>query len=151
MVVSIRKGETMTLTRRQILEALTEWNRAWEAHDLDGVMDLFHQDVIFENWTGGRAAGKVNLRRAWTPWFEKHGGFRFTEEETFVDEEAQKALFRWKLDWPSQEPGYEGIPERRCGVDVLHFRDGKIIRKLTYSKTVLEIGKDRIYLTAGNV
>lgn len=45
------------------------------------------------------------------------------------------------------EPGYEGIPEERRGVDILHFRNGKIIRKLTYSKTVAEIGKDRVFLT----
>ena len=28
---------------------------AWNAHDLDGVMDLFHEGVVFENWTGGTA------------------------------------------------------------------------------------------------
>jgi ketosteroid isomerase-like protein len=140
----------MRLTRRQILDALKEWNRAWEVHDLDGVMALFHDDVCFENWTGGRATGKENLRNAWNPWFENHGGFRFAEEETFVDEVAQKALYRWTLCWPSREPGCEGIPERRCGVDILHFRDGKIIRKQTYSKTVVEIGTERVFLTPDN-
>ena len=105
--------------------------------------------VIFDNWTGGQASGKENLRKAWASWFENHGGFRFTEEDTFIDEKEQKALYRWQLDWPSFEKGYEGKPETRRGVDVIHFKDGKIIRKLTYSKTTLGIDGKRVKLSAG--
>jgi ketosteroid isomerase-like protein len=138
----------MVLSRAEIKKALARWNRAWDKHDLNGVMELFDDEILFENWTGGRAKGKEALREAWTPWFENHGGFRFTEEETFIDEAGQKALYRWQLDWPSFEKGYEGRPERRRGVDVLHFRDGKIIQKLTYSKTTVEIDGERVRLSA---
>ena len=131
-------------------KALTQWNRAWDNHDLDGVMKLFHDDVLFDNWTGGQAKGKDNLRKAWASWFENHGGFRFTEEEIFIDEDEQKALYRWQLDWPSFEKGYEGRPERRRGVDVIHFRDGKIIQKLTYSKTTVEIDGHRVRVIMGS-
>ena len=129
----------MTLSRREIRNALKQWNLAWASHDLEGVMKLFHEEVLFENWTGGKAKGKEALWKAWVPWFANHGDFRFTEEETFIDEEEQKALYRWQLEWPSFEKGCEGKPEKRRGVDVLHFRDGKIIKKLTYSKTTIEI------------
>ncbi|NVL93006.1 MAG: nuclear transport factor 2 family protein [Desulfobacterales bacterium] len=138
----------MVLSRDEIREALNQWNHAWDKHDLNGVMELFDDEVLFENWTGGKVKGKESLRQAWAPWFENHGGFRFTEEETFIDEAEQKALFRWQLQWPSFEKGYEGRPERRRGVDVLHFRDGKIIQKLTYSKTALEIDGKRVQLCA---
>ena len=134
------------LKREEIKEALTQWNQAWDTHDLDGVMELFHDEILFENWTGGKAKGKESLRKVWTAWFENHGGFRFTEEETFIDEDAQKALYRWQLDWPSFEKGYEGKHETRRGIDVLHFRDGKIINKLTYSKTTIEIDNERVRL-----
>ena len=136
------------LSRPEIEQALRQWQRAWDEYDLDGVMELFHDDVLFENWTGGRARGKDTLRRAWTPWFAEHGGFRFTEEETFIDEAAQKVLYRWELEWPSLEKGYEGKLERRRGVDVIHFQDGKIICKLTYSKTSVEIDGERVRLSA---
>lgn len=136
------------LSRDEIREALNQWNHAWDKHDLNGVMELFDDEVLFENWTGGKVKGKESLRQAWAPWFENHGGFRFTEEETFIDEAEQKALFRWQLQWPSFEKGYEGRPERRRGVDVLHFRDGKIIQKLTYSKTAVEIDGKRVQLCA---
>jgi ketosteroid isomerase-like protein len=137
------------LSREDIKKALNRWNLAWDKHDLDGVMDLFHDDVLFDNWTGGQVKGKENLRKAWTPWFANHGGFRFSEEETFIDEDEQKVLYRWQLNWPSFERGYEGRSEMRRGVDVLHFRDGKIIQKLTYSKTTVEIDGERVRLTAG--
>ena len=90
----------MPLSRREIKELLIEWNRAWDRHDIDGVMQLFHEEVVFENWTGARIRGSVNLKKAWAPWFENHGGSRFTEEDTFIDEAEQKVLYRWQLDWP---------------------------------------------------
>ena len=139
----------MKLTKQQIKEVLEKWNTAWDEHDLNGVMALFHDDVMFENWTGGKAQGKSALQKAWTSWFENHGGFRFTPEDTFIDEAEQKVLYRWTLDWPSPEKGYEGKPEKRRGVDVIHFQGGKIIQKLTYSKTTIEIEGQRIRLYAG--
>ena len=134
----------MLLSRDDIRNALEKWNHAWDDHDLEGVMELFHDDVIFDNWTGGKAEGKDALRKAWAPWFANHGGFRFYEEELFIDEKEQKALYRWILEWPSTEKGYEGKKERRRGVDVIHFRDGKIINKITYSKTTIEIDGKRL-------
>ena len=134
------------LPRNEILRALAKWNQAWNQHDLDGVMALFHEDIIFDNWTGGRAQGKENLRKAWEPWFKDHGGFRFIEEDLFIDEAQQKVLFQWTLEWPSNEEGYQGRPEKRRGVDVLHFKDGKIASKSTYSKTTLEIAGKRVKL-----
>jgi len=136
------------LTKDQIRKALTQWNKAWDEHDLDGVMELFHEDILFENFTGGKVEGKQNLRKAWFSWFSNHGGFRFIEEETFIDEEEQKVLYRWILHWPSFERGCEGKPEIRRGVDVIHFKDGKIIKKLTYSKTTVEIDGVRMRLSA---
>ena len=109
----------MKLTRNEIETALNKWNHAWDNHDLDGVMELFHDGVKFENWTGGIVRGKEALRKAWKSWFEDHGDFRFTEEETFIDEKEQKVLYRWLLEWPSIEKGKEGRPEKRRGVDVI--------------------------------
>ncbi len=138
----------MKLTKKEILDALTLWNQAWDAHDLDGVMALFHDDILFDNWTGGKAKGLEALRKAWDPWFKNHGGFRFTPEDTFIDADEQKVLYRWTLDWPSFEKGFGGKPETRRGVDVIHFQDGKIIQKLTYSKTTVEIDGQRVSLSA---
>ena len=45
----------MDLTREEIEAVLHDWNLAWDGHDLDGVMALLHDQILFENWTGGRA------------------------------------------------------------------------------------------------
>jgi len=137
-----QKESVMTFSREEIQNSLKEWNLAWGRYDLEGVMALMHDEVLFENWTGGKAAGKEALRKAWQPWFAQ-GDFQFIEEELFVDEKEQKALFRWTLQWPCPEEGYEGKLESRKGVDVIHFKDGKIINKLTYSKTTIEIDGQR--------
>ncbi|RYY74316.1 MAG: nuclear transport factor 2 family protein [Gammaproteobacteria bacterium] len=136
----------MNLSSPEIVANIKTWLQAWDAHDLDGVMELMHEDVVFENWTGQIIRGKSALRRAWTPWFLKHGNFRFIAEDIFVDDQAQKALFRWLLEWPSLESSYKGELETRRGVDVLHFQEGKIREKLTYSKTSLLIGDQSIQL-----
>ncbi len=136
----------MPLSREEIEIILRRWNSTWDNHDLEGIMKFFHDDILFENWTGGRARGKETLRKAWSPWFENHGGFRFIEEDTFIDEGEQKVLYRWLLEWPSFERGYEGKWEKRRGIDIMHFQDGKIIQKLTYSKTTIEIEGKRLPL-----
>ena len=133
----------MPLSRNEIENALKQWNLAWDNHDLEGVMALFHENVVFDNWTGGKVRGKDALRKAWEPWFSNHGNFQFVEEETFIDEKEQKVLYRWSLGWPSFESGSEGKHEQRRGVDVIHFENGKIINKLTYSKTTIVVDGKR--------
>ena len=65
----------MKLTHDQIRNELRQWYLAWNDHDLEKIMELFHKEILFENWTGGRVQGREALRKAWTPWFAHHGGF----------------------------------------------------------------------------
>ncbi|MFH1090441.1 MAG: nuclear transport factor 2 family protein [Pseudomonadota bacterium] len=136
----------MMLSREEILAAMTKWGAAWDNHDLDGVMELFHDQVVFDNWTGGRVEGKQALRQAWAPWFANHGGFKFTAQDLFIDDKEQKVLYQWRLNWPSLEKGFEGRPEERRGLDVIHFKDGRIIHKDTFSKTSLIIQGEKVKL-----
>lgn len=135
----IQAPTSITLSKSDILLQMKIWLSAWDNYDLNGVMQLMHDDVVFDNWTGVRIAGKKALQRAWSLWFMQHGNFKFIVEDIFVDEEQQKALFQWRLEWPSLEKAYKGQPEVRGGVDVLHFLDGKIYKKYSYSKTTLSI------------
>jgi len=136
------------LSRRELAGLLAGWQEAWNRHDLDRVMALFDDDVLFDSWTGQRLQGKALLRRIWASWFACDEEFRFIEEEILIDEAQQKVVYCWGLEWPSQEAGYEGRPECRSGVDVLHFRHGRIIQKLSYSKTTLTIDGKRVPLVA---
>ena len=125
----------MLLSKDEIIKLIQEWLVAWDEYDLDGVMELMHEEVVFENWTGSIVCGKNRLKKTWTSWFINHGNFKFTVEDLFVDEPEQKVLFQWNLDWPSPEKDHTGNREIRRGVDVIQFLDGKIYRKSSYSKT----------------
>jgi ketosteroid isomerase-like protein len=137
------------MLRNEIEKALDKWIEAWNAHDIDGVMVLLHDEVVFENWDGFEVHGRRELRRAWTNWFRNHGDFHFLSEDLFIDEDLQKALFMWELEWPSRERDFEGEREIRRGVDVLYFEGGKIIRKVTYVKTTIVVAGKRVRLTGG--
>ena len=141
----------MKLSREALKTAMIELESAWNNHDIDGVMSLFHEDVFFDHWHGATVEGKAALRQAWTPWLANHGGFRFTTEDLFIDEIEQKVLYRWLFEWPSLERGFEGKPKKRRGVDVIYFQDGKIIQKLTYSKTTVEIDGKRVRFFAKQI
>ncbi len=143
-----RRQKFSMLSRDEIQKILGDWYQSWNNHNLDEVMDIFHDDIVFVSWTGGKVRGKKALQREWISWFRNHGGFRFIEKETFIDEVQQKALFRWQLEWPSMEIGFEGMIEKRGGVDVLHFKNGKIIKKLTFSKTYLDINDKKVQLVS---
>ncbi len=135
----------MNLSKEEILALMEDWAGAWNRHDFQAVMEKFHDDIFFENWTGGNARGKEALRRAWTPWFENHGNFSFNTEAFIVDETGQRVIWQWTLDWPSQEKGYEGKREIRRGADIITLKDGKVYSKVTYSKTTVEIdGRKRV-------
>jgi hypothetical protein len=138
----------MNLPKAEIIRLFKIWLISWDNHDLEGVMEWLHDDIVFENWTGATIIGKKTLQRAWTPWFLNHGNFRFIEEDIFIDEQEQKMLFRWRLEWPSPEKFYKGKQEIRRGVDILHFLDGEIYRKYSYSKTSIQIDSIPVSLNA---
>jgi len=139
----------MKLSRSEGILSLREWLVAWNEHDLIRVMSFLHENVVFENFTGAVIIGKDNLQKAWTPWFMNHGNFKFIEEDVFFDVDEQKLLLKWRLEWPSTEKLFMGKLEIRSGVDVIHFENGKIIQKHSYSKTSIKIDGLMIALKAG--
>ncbi len=46
---------------------MKEWDLFWDNHDLKGVLKLFHDEVLFEDWTDGKTIGKEALRRHGPP------------------------------------------------------------------------------------
>jgi ketosteroid isomerase-like protein len=107
--------------------ALVEvFNRAWNAHDLAGAIDLVTDDVVFEGTgpapDGIRSEGRDAVREAWRPVFENPDS-RFDGEDAFAAGDV--VVQRWRYSW--------GTGHVR-GVDVIRVRDGKIAEKLSYVK-----------------
>ena len=134
----------MRLSRSEILNQFDVWLKSWNEHDLEGVMQFMHEDVFFENWNRSNISGKEPLKTIWKRWFENHGNFKFSTEDLFVDEQQQKIAFSWKLEWPSLEKKYLAHREVRRGMDILQLENGKIRKKITYSKTAVQIDNQSI-------
>ena len=136
------------MSRSEIHEQFNRWLGAWNEHNLEGVLDFMHEEVIFNSWNGSSVCGKSMLKKSWQRWFNNHGNFKFTLEDLFIDEIEQKVMFSWELDWPSSEKNYLDKREKRKGVDILCLKDDKIYIKNTYTKTTLEIDSVKVSMYA---
>jgi ketosteroid isomerase-like protein len=110
-----------------IQDVIDRFNTAFNAHDVDAVMALMTDDVIFENTSpspdGERFVGQIAVRGFWTSFFASSGNASFEAEEMFTA--GDRAVVRWVYSWGSGHVR---------GVDVFKVRDGKVAEKLSYVK-----------------
>jgi ketosteroid isomerase-like protein len=131
------------------LKTFNHWLDAWDNHDIEGIMELLHDEIIFENWDGTIIKGKKILKKAWVIWFSQNDNFKFTKKEIFIDDHSQKLLFRWQLKWKSHEKNFENKYEVRDGVDIIHYNQNKIILKTSFIKTKIRI-ENKTYMLNPN-
>jgi ketosteroid isomerase-like protein len=115
-----------------MLETIQRFNEATNRHDVDGMMALMTDDVVFESTappSGERREGQVAVRAAWEALFRSAPNVVFETEEAFAagDRCVVRWLYRWAVDRPG-EPGYVR------GVDIFRVFDGKVAEKLSYVK-----------------
>ena len=105
---------------------------AFDQRDLETVMSLVTDDIVFESTSpspdGGRFEGADAVRAVWATLFADTADPHFETEETVLL--GNRAVVRWRYSWrePSGDRGHVR------GVDVLRLRDGKIAEKLSYVK-----------------
>jgi len=114
------------------LEAVQRFNKAFERHDVDGVMDAMTEDCVFENTCpppdGERYTGQDSVRTFWEHFFASSPDARFTTEEIFAAKD--RCVVRWRFDWK----GMDGTPGHIRGVDLFRVFKGKVAEKLAYVK-----------------
>jgi len=118
-------------TARAALERLViDFTEAFNREDIDEVMSCFADDAIYDEFNDIRHMGKEAIRAAFVPQFAgEYGRMRFHTEDLFLDVDAGKAMIRWvlTLEEETRQGAYRGL-------DILHFRDGKLTEKHTYCK-----------------
>lgn len=116
---------------RARLEGLViNFTEAFNRDDLEEVMSFFAADSIYDEFNGVRTQGLAAIRKAFEPQFAGvFGRMRFHTEDMFLDVPAGKALIRWTLtlEEETRAGAYRGL-------DILHWRDGKLVEKHTYCK-----------------
>ncbi len=121
----------MTASREQLKAWVEDFTEAFNRENIDEVMAYFADDAVYDEFHGGRHVGKAAIRAAFEPQFAgKYGRMRFHTEDMFLDAEAGKAMISWLL---TLETGAHAGGWR--GLDLLHFRDGRLVEKQTYAKT----------------
>ena len=106
---------------------IASFNEAFNRHDVDGVMALMTDDVVFENTSpapdGERFVGQTNVRAFWERFFAESPNAHFEAEE--IATAGDRCTVRWRYDW--------GGGHIR-GIDLFRVRDGKVAEKLSYVK-----------------
>src|SRR5262245_28858855 len=109
------------------LVVIERFNAAFNRHDVDAVMGLMTDDVVFENTSpppdGERHEGQAAVRAYWERFFAESPTARFEIEEQFAA--GDRAVVRWRYAW---RDGHVR------GVDVFRVRDGQVAEKLSYVK-----------------
>ncbi len=116
------------MAAEETLVLLDRFTAALNAHDLDAVMALVTDDIVFEATSpapdGTRYVGRAEVARAWGDLLATTPNANFTVEEQFFAD-TDRAIVRWRYEW--------GDGHVR-GVDVIRVRDGKLCESLGYVK-----------------
>ena len=118
-------------------ERLVErFNTVWNGHDLEGILAMMTDDVVFEAsfgkdpW-GARAVGKPALREFLTGMFERIPDVRWDELRHVAGPEHVV------VEWLTTGTPRGGTRYEVEGCDILTVRDGKIAAKRSYRKATL--------------
>ena len=112
------------------------FNSVWDAHDIDGIAEMFTDDVVFEasfgpEPCGERAVGREAARKLAAAVFERIPDLHFEEIRHFVTPEFA-VVEAVTTGTPVGGARYEVHL-----VDLLTIRDGKIAAKRSYRKARL--------------
>jgi steroid delta-isomerase-like uncharacterized protein len=122
--------------------AIARYNEAWNAHDLDAIMQMHAPDMVFENHTAGERAEGEDARRHIGSIFETWPDIEFATRRLYVRDGLvvqewtatathAKTMRRGDL---VAEPTGKKIEWN--GLDVIPFEDGLVKRKDVYSDSV---------------
>jgi steroid delta-isomerase-like uncharacterized protein len=120
-----------------IREKLVGLCAAFNAHDLDRIMQFFADDCVLEMprgpspW-GARHEGRDAVRRGLASRLEGLPDVHYTDAEHFVDADRQTGISKWTLTGTARDG--QRIEVRGC--DFYSFRDGQVTRKDSYWKIV---------------
>ena len=117
---------------RTTVAVIEDFNAAFNSRDVDAIMALMTDDVIFENTgpapNGERHVGQPAVRECWERLFAAAPETSFTTEDVFAA--GDRCLVRWVYQWG----GAGATPGHVRGVDIFRVRDGKVAEKLAYVK-----------------
>jgi len=114
------------------IRVVLEFNKAFNRHDVAGMMQLMSDDCTFENYgpapDGAVYAGKEAITRFWQDFFRESPQAHIEIEEIFGF--GFRCVTRWRYDWVNGA-GEKGHVR---GVDIFKLKGGSICEQLSYVK-----------------
>lgn len=119
--------------QRAPVDVVREFMEAWEASDLERVISLVDEDVVFIGTTGpepGRTFhGRESLRAAVSPLLSTTATIKLRSRGLFNDGET--VIVTWETIDSANQPSHA----RMIGVDMFRVSNGKIVLKDAYRKS----------------
>ena len=112
-------------------ETINAFNGAFNTHDVDAIMALMTDDVVFDNTAppdGERYEGQADVRAFWERFFDANPNAWFDTVEMFTG--GDRCCVRWIFTFDKTKPEDGHVH----GADVFRVRDGKVCEKLSYVK-----------------
>jgi len=106
---------------------IDRYDQAWNDHDLDAIMSMHTEDMVFENHTRGVRAQGEAVRDLLESTFADQPDLRFLGRRRYVGEDFVVS------EWTATASDAAGRAIEWDGVDLFPFRDGRIARKDVYS------------------
>jgi steroid delta-isomerase-like uncharacterized protein len=112
------------------------FNTVWNGHDVDGILAMMTDDVVFEAsfgkdpW-GTRITGKRAVREFLEEMFQRIPDVRWDERHHFAHPELAV------VEWLTTGTPRGGTRYEVQGCDVLALRDGRIAAKRSYRKGII--------------
>lgn len=114
------------------LRAILAFNRAFNNHDVAGMMQPFSDDCVFESSRpladGAAYSGKEAISQFWQKFFRQSPQARMEIEHTFGF--GIQCVMLWQIEWANAA----GEKKQLQGVDIFMFKNGLINRQLSYVK-----------------
>jgi ketosteroid isomerase-like protein len=123
------------MSDEQTLTLLTRFMDAWNAHDVDALLDCMTEDGIFHASAGpapfgATAAGRDALRQAYAAVWQVFPDAAWTEGRHFI------AGDRAVSEWIFKGTRTDGTRVEVKGCDLFTIRDGRIAVKNSFRKQV---------------
>jgi len=113
----------------QTLATIEAFNEAFNLHDINAVLKLTTEDIVFENTSGGRFEGQEAVRAVLTRAFELMSLGWFATEDVFTS--GDRCVVLWKYTFNREKPEVGQVR----GLDVFRVRDGRVAEKYSYMKS----------------
>ena len=128
---------------RELQDFIDRYNEAWNAHDVDAIVELHTEDSVFENHvTGDVNVGREQISTAIRGIFGVFPDLSFEGRRQYIREDlvVQEWTARGTQQGTMTRGGVEVPPTGKTveykGMDVIPIEDGLVARKDVYSDSV---------------